>query len=51
MPMFFALVAMNILHPGKVLVGKDSEFKSRKQRKIETREKQSGGSSDRVVLG
>jgi hypothetical protein len=48
--MFFALVAMNILHPGKVLVGEDSEFKSRKQRKLETREKQSGGNSDGVIL-
>jgi peptidoglycan/LPS O-acetylase OafA/YrhL len=51
MPMFFALVAMNVLHPGKVLVGKDSEFKGRKERKMETCEKQSGGSSDGVILG
>jgi hypothetical protein len=48
--MFFALVTMNALHPGKVLVGKDSEFKSRKDRKTEKREKQNGGSSDGAVL-
>jgi hypothetical protein len=33
--MFFALIAMNILHPGSVLVGAESEFKSRKERKRE----------------
>jgi hypothetical protein len=37
MPMWFALVAMNILHPGKVLQGKDSEFKSRREKRAEKR--------------
>jgi hypothetical protein len=51
MLMFFALVAMNILHPGKILVGKESEFKSRKERKMEAKEKQRVASSDEAVLG
>lgn len=49
-PMFFALVAMNVLHPGHVLIGKESEFKSRKERKIEAREKQNEGSGQVAVL-
>lgn len=52
-PMFFALVAMNLLHPGSVLKGKESEFKSRKERKLEAREKaqdRSGTSSDGQVF-
>lgn len=52
-PMFFALVAMNLLHPGTVLKGKESEFKSRKERKREAREKvqdASGQSSDGQVF-
>ncbi|KAG4431398.1 hypothetical protein IFR05_013109 [Cadophora sp. M221] len=34
-PMFIALVVLNIWHPGRVLVGKESEFKSRKERRRE----------------
>ncbi|PVH74454.1 hypothetical protein DL98DRAFT_429414 [Cadophora sp. DSE1049] len=34
-PMFVALVVLNIWHPGKVLVGKESEFLSRKERRRE----------------
>jgi hypothetical protein len=45
-PMFFALVAMNVLHPGTVLKGKDSEFKSRKERKMEKGKGVSGSSSE-----
>jgi hypothetical protein len=48
--MFFALVALNIMHPGKILVGKESEFKSRKERKQERlQEKERGESSEGVV--
>jgi RTA1 like protein len=36
-PMFFALVRINVLYPVQVLIGKESEFKSRKERKIEVR--------------
>jgi hypothetical protein len=50
MPMFFALLTMNVFHPGKVLTGKDSEFKSRKERKIEKLEMQSGINSTGAVL-
>ncbi|KAL6233546.1 hypothetical protein BDW75DRAFT_241942 [Aspergillus navahoensis] len=40
-PMFVALVVLNVLHPGRVLVGVDSEFPrvSRKERKQAKREK------------
>ncbi|KAM3074580.1 hypothetical protein ACMFMG_008010 [Clarireedia jacksonii] len=41
MLMFLALVALNILHPGKVLVGSESEFpkkKSKKEKKMEKEE-------------
>jgi len=36
-PMFLALVALNVLHPGKVLAGEDSKFakKTRQQKKEE----------------
>jgi len=45
--MFLALVAMNVFHPGKVLIGKESEFKSRKERKLEKRQsKERAESSD-----
>jgi hypothetical protein len=37
-PMFLALLVMNVFHPGKVLVGTASSFKSRKERKVERRE-------------
>jgi hypothetical protein len=42
MLMFLALVALNILHPGKVLVGPESEFpkKQKKSRKEKKREKE-----------
>lgn len=49
--MFFALVAMNVWHPGKVLVGKESEFKSRKERKLEKKmAKESQESSEGVIV-
>jgi hypothetical protein len=40
--MFLALIALNILHPGKVLVGPESEFpkKQKKLRKQKKREKE-----------
>jgi len=40
-PMFFALVALNVLHPGKVLAGDDSKFakKTKEQKKQEKAEK------------
>ena len=31
--MFIALVLLNIVHPGKVMPGKESDFPSRKERK------------------
>ena len=31
--MFIALVLLNIVHPGKVMAGKESDFPSRKERK------------------
>ena len=31
--MFIALVLLNITHPGRVMVGKESDFPSRKERK------------------
>ena len=31
--MFIALVLFNIVHPGKVMAGKESDFPSRKERK------------------
>jgi RTA1 like protein len=37
LPMFIALLIMNITHPGRTLIGPDSEFPSRKQRKEEQR--------------
>jgi hypothetical protein len=41
MPMFFALVLMNVLHPGMVLAGNDSKFdkKTKEQKKAEKEEK------------
>jgi hypothetical protein len=34
-PMFLAVVLLNIFHPGRVLVGPESKFPSRKERKRE----------------
>ena len=31
--MLFALVLLNIVHPGRIMPGKESDFPSRKQRK------------------
>lgn len=31
--MFIALMLFNIVHPGKVMAGKESDFPSRKERK------------------
>jgi len=41
-PMFFALVVVNVLHPGKVLAGDDSKFtkKTKEQKKKEKADKQ-----------
>ncbi|KAH6694237.1 RTA1 domain-containing protein [Leptodontidium sp. MPI-SDFR-AT-0119] len=54
-PMFVALVVLNIWHPGRVLVGKESEFKSRKERRRERkmakeREGQGYGVEEGVVV-
>jgi len=41
-PMFFALVLMNLVHPGRILVGPESEFpkgKSRKEKREAKKEK------------
>jgi len=37
--MFVALVVLNVWHPGQVLVEKESEFLSRKERKREREER------------
>ena len=33
LPMLIALVLFNIVHPGKIMAGKESDFPSRKERK------------------
>ena len=33
LPMFIALVLFNVIHPGKIMPGKESDFPSRKERK------------------
>ncbi|KAH7383135.1 RTA1 like protein-domain-containing protein [Cadophora sp. MPI-SDFR-AT-0126] len=50
-PMFVALVVLNIWHPGKVLVGKESEFLSRRERKeMKRAEERCGENGDVVVV-
>jgi RTA1 like protein len=34
-PMLFALVILNILHPGRIMPGEESNLPSRKERKLE----------------
>jgi hypothetical protein len=51
--MFVALVVLNIWHPGKVLVGKESEFLSRKERRRERKlmkEREDTGVGNRAVV-
>jgi len=33
LPMFLALVVFNVIHPGRIMPGKESDFPSRKERK------------------
>ena len=33
--MFFALVILNIFHPGRIMPGKESDIPSRKMRRVE----------------
>jgi len=33
-PMLLALVVLNLFHPGRIMPGKDSDFPSRKERKV-----------------
>lgn len=47
--MFSALVALNIIHPGKTLVGEGSEFKSRKVRKMEKKQEKELSSDGGVM--
>lgn len=39
LPMFLAIVAFHLLHPGRVLRGPDSSFPTRKERKAAKAEK------------
>ena len=49
--MFFALVSLNVMHPGRALVGPESELNSRKERKLAAkREKEQSGGSNEVVV-
>ena len=34
LPMLIALILLNIIHPGKVMAGKECDFPSRKKRKM-----------------
>ena len=36
-PMFLALVALNVLHPGKVLAGDDSKFVKKPKEQMQQR--------------
>jgi len=50
--MFFALVIMNLMHPGKVLAGEDSRFakKTKAEKKREKAEKQSQKSNSTLLV-
>ncbi|KAH7369497.1 RTA1 like protein-domain-containing protein [Rhexocercosporidium sp. MPI-PUGE-AT-0058] len=50
-PMFIALVVLNIWHPGRVLVGKESEFKSRKERRRQRKMEKERGEMGEGVVG
>ncbi|KAL8702900.1 MAG: hypothetical protein Q9201_003934 [Fulgogasparrea decipioides] len=46
LPMFLALVVFNVVHPGRVMPGKESDFPGRKERKNYFRAGSPGDSSD-----
>ena len=45
LPMLLALVALNVVHPGRIMPGKKSDIPSRKERKAGVKSKGDGKSS------
>ena len=53
LPMFVALVLFNVVHPGRIMPGRDSDLPSRKERKkqyILVRADRSAGATELVHL-